>query len=99
MYTQVERRTMNRARVQETMQRAQAEFFPRLQQAPGFVGFYLVADEPNGIQTAIVVWEDKAHAEAFGPQAAPWLSALDELGHTIQSSNQGETVLQITPKP
>jgi hypothetical protein len=98
MYTQVERRTMNRARVQETMQRAQTEFFPKVQQAPGFVGFYLVADDANGIQTAIVVWEDKAQAEAFGPQAAPWLRALDELGHTVQSSNQGETVVQIMPK-
>ena len=88
---------MNRARVQETMQRAQAEFFPKLQQAPGFVGFYLVADEAGGVNTAIAVWEDKAHAEAFAPQAAPWLRVLDELGHAVQSTNQGETFFRFTP--
>jgi len=99
MYTQVERRTMNRERLQETMQRAQAEFFPKLQQAPGFVGFYLVADEANSINTAILVWENKAAADTFAQGAASWLRALDELGHTVQSSNQGETVVQLMPKP
>ena len=99
MYTMVERRTINRERLQETIQRAQSEFFPDLQRAQGFVGFYLVTDEDNGINTAIVVWDDKAQADAFyGSQGASWLQALDELGHTLQSDNRGETVIQLEPQ-
>jgi len=98
MYTMVERRTINRERLQETVQRAQSEFFPKLQQAPGFVGFYLVTDEEHGINTAIVVWENKAQAEAFYQEGAGWLRTLDELGHTLQSDNRGETVIELTPQ-
>ncbi len=95
MYTVVERRKFNRDRIQETAQRAQAEFFPKLQRAPGFVGFYLVTDEENGINTAIVVWEDQAHAETFSTEGKGWLKTLDELGHTLQSDNRGETVIHL----
>jgi quinol monooxygenase YgiN len=98
MYTQVERRKINAARLQETVQRAQGEFFPKLQQAPGFVSFYLVTDEANAINTAIVVWDSKAHAEAFYQTAGGWLQTLEDLGHTLQSDNRGETVIQILPQ-
>ena len=100
MYTTVERRKINRERLQETVQRAQAEFFPKLQRAPGFVGFYLVTDEDNSINTAIVVWDDKAQADAFyhSQRGESWLQTLEELGHTLQSDNRGETVIQLEPQ-
>ena len=99
VYTTVERRKINRERLQETVQRAQAEFFPKLQRAPGFVGFYLVTDEDNSINTAIVVWHDKMQADAFYSQGAEsWLQTLEELGHTLQSDNRGETVIQLDPQ-
>jgi heme-degrading monooxygenase HmoA len=98
VYTTVERRKINRARLQETVQRAQGEFFPKLQRAPGFIGFYLVADEENDINTAIVVWEGKAQAEAFYEQEKGWMQTLEELGHTLQSDNRGETMIQIEPQ-
>ncbi len=99
MYTQVERRKINHARLQETVQRAQGEFFPKLQQAPGFVGFYLVTDEGNDINAAIIVWESKEHAEAFDQKAGGrWQQTLDDLGHTLQSDNRGETVIQVLPQ-
>ena len=81
-----------------TVQLAQAEFFPKLQAAPGFVGFYLVADEANGINTAIVVFESQAQFEAFDRGQAGWLRTLEEHGHTLQSDNRGETVIQIQPQ-
>jgi len=81
----------------ETVQRAQSEFFPKLQAAPGFIGFYLVSDEPKGVNTAIVVWESKAHADAFDVIGAPWRKALDDLGHALQSDNTGEVVIQLEP--
>lgn len=98
MYTTVERRTINRERLQETVQRAQGEFFPKLQRAPGFVGFSLVADEENGINTAVVVWEGKAQAEAFDTESKGWMQTLEELGHTLQSDNRGETMIQLGPQ-
>ncbi|MEO8715496.1 MAG: hypothetical protein ABI369_10820 [Acetobacteraceae bacterium] len=95
MYTMVERRQNNPARLQETIERAHAEYFPKLQRAPGFVGFSLVPEEATGINTAIVVWESKAHADAFMPEVERWMRVLDEYGHTIQSDNRGETVIEL----
>jgi heme-degrading monooxygenase HmoA len=99
MYTVVERRKVNAERMQETVQRAQGEFFPKLQQAPGFIGFYLVNDEGNAINTAILVWESKAQFDDFDAKIGKgWTQTLEELGHTLQSDNRGETVIEITPK-
>jgi heme-degrading monooxygenase HmoA len=98
MYTTIERRKINRERLDETVQRAQREFFPNLQRAPGFVGFYLVNDEQNGINTAIIVWEGKAQAEAFYPQMESWMQTLEGFGHQLQSDNRGETVIQLEPQ-
>lgn len=97
MYTVVERRTINPERLQETIQRAQRDFFPKLQAAPGFNGFHLVADEANGINTAILVWESKAQADAFESENSGWLQTLEEYGHTLQSDNRGETVISLHP--
>lgn len=98
MYTIIERRKINGERMQETVQRAQGEFFPDLQRAPGFVGFYLVTDEGNGINTAVIVWESKARADAFETTADRWQQTLEEMGHTLQSDNRGETVIQLEPQ-
>ena len=98
MYTIIERRTINPTRLQETMERAQREFFPHLQTAPGFSGFYLVPDDANGINTAVLVWESKAQADAFESAHRDWLRALDELGHTLQSDNRGDTVVTLEPQ-
>ena len=95
MYTVVERRKVNTARLQETIQRAQSEFFPQLKAAPGFVGFYLVADEANGVNTAVIVWESKAQADAFEAENSRWMRTLEELGHPLQSDNRGETVITV----
>lgn len=95
MYTWVERRKVNPERLQETIQRGQRDFFPKLQAAPGFAGFYLVADEANGINTAIIVWESKAQADAFETEIRRWMETLEELGHALQSDNRGDIVLQV----
>ena len=95
MYTIVERRKTNLERLPETMQRADRDFFPKLRAAPGFAGFYLVADEAQGINTAIIVWESKAQADTFEAENSAWMRTLEELGHTLQSDNRGDTVMQI----
>lgn len=98
MYTIAERRLINRERLQETVKRAEVEFFPKLQRAPGFIGFYLVNDEENSINTAIIVWQDKAQCVAFNSVYDGWLRVLDELGHVLQSDNRGETVIELQPQ-
>jgi len=98
MYTMIERRKANQARAQETGQQAQRDFLPKLQQASGFVGFYLVEDKEDGVNTAIIVWESKAQADAFQPEADSWTRTLDAHGHRLETSNRGETIIQVTPQ-
>lgn len=98
MYTTVVRRKFDPARVQETRERAQREFFPTLQQAPGLIGFYLVTDEEQGVNTAITVWKDKGSADAFAPQVEAWSRTLDSLGNRVETTNRGETVIELTPQ-
>jgi hypothetical protein len=98
MYTWIERRKVNPERLQETIQHAQSEFFPKLQHAPGFTSFHLVADEANSINTAIIVWESKAQADAFSGENSGWMRTLENFGHTIQSDNRGETVINLEPQ-
>src|SRR5438045_3646026 len=97
MYAQIVRRTPNRERQQETMQRGASEFLPKLQQAPGFVAFYLVAGE-DGQNAAITVWEDRAQAEAFAPQAQAWSTTLEEFGNRRESGTAGEVITHVTPQ-
>jgi hypothetical protein len=98
MYTWIERRKVNIERLPETMQRAQSDFFPKLQQAHGFSSFYVVADQENGINTAIVIWESKAHADAFADANSGWMQTLEQFGHTLQSDNRGEMVIHLAPQ-
>lgn len=98
MYTWVERRKVNMARVQETMERGQRDFFPKLQAAPGFQSFSLVADQANGINTAIIVWASQAEAEAFETEIRAWMQQLDAFGHVLQSDNRGEAVIELAPQ-
>lgn len=98
MYTLIERWNGPADAMEETAKRAHAEFFPKLQKAQGFIGFYLVDDGANAIQTAVVVWENKAQADAFSPVSEGWHKTLNQLGHTLQSDNRGETVIEIEPK-
>jgi hypothetical protein len=95
VYTTVERRKVSRKRLQETIQRAEGEFFHKLQRAPGFVGFYLVSDERTTSTQQSSSGRMRARAEAFDER---WLQTLDELGHTLQSDNRGETTIQLEPQ-
>ena len=98
MYTVIERWKSNQESLPETAQRAQSEFFPKLQQAPGFISFNLIADEANGINTSVIVWQDKTQADAFNEENSAWMRTLEELGHPLQSDNRGETVITIEPQ-
>src|SRR5215210_2079996 len=96
MYTVINRRSYDPARMQETRSRAEKEFFPKLQAAKGFQGFYLVNDQENQTNVAISVWEDKAAADAFFGSSS-WMSTLDSMGSKQQSLNAGDTMVQLEP--
>jgi len=93
----IDRRTINFERLDETTERAQREYFPKLQAAPGFVGFYLVAGENTNMFTGITVWDSKAHAEEFASTMSSWLEVLEEYGHKRESDNRGETIIELQP--
>lgn len=97
MYATIEHRKVNLASLEETVRRGEREFFPRLEQASGFLGFYVVAQE-NGENAAITLWESRAQAEAFGAEAASWSEALEELGHRLAGQHGGEVIAQISPR-
>jgi len=98
MYAVVTRRRMNRERAEETRERATSEFWPKLQQAPGFVSFSLIQGE-DGVTIVVVLFESKARADAFQGEATTWSPALDELGHQIETQESGEVLQHITPRP
>jgi hypothetical protein len=96
MYATVERRTANQERLPETARIASGQFFPTLAKAPGLIGFYLIAGD-DGVNTAIALWESRAHAEAFQPTADDWARTLEEHGHRLASDSGGEILFRITP--
>ena len=98
MYTVIERWKVNPERMQETFERAQSDFFPKLQQARGFISFYLLAVDANGINTSIIVWENKTQADAFNEENSSWMRTLTDYGFTLQTENRGETVITIEPQ-
>ena len=98
MYTIIDRRTTNIDRLAETGERAETEYFSKLRSAPGFSGFYLIADEGGEIYVGITVWESKAHAEAFEATMSHWLEVLVELGHVGLTEDRGEAVVELLPE-
>lgn len=95
MYAIVTRRRTNPSRVQETLERARREFFPKLQQALGFVSCSLIQGE-DGVNTAVILFESKAHADAFQGEATNWTRTLDEFGHQLESQGAGEVIQHFT---
>jgi hypothetical protein len=57
-----------------------------------------VVDEANGINTAIIMWESKAQADAFTDENSGWMQTLEQFGHTLQSDNRGEMVINLAPQ-
>jgi heme-degrading monooxygenase HmoA len=96
MYAIVTRRRMNQTRQQETRERAETDFFPKLRQAPGFVSLTLVHGE-DGLTTGMVIWESQAQAEAFRAEAEQWSRTLGEFGHQLESTTRGEVMVHLTP--
>lgn len=97
MYAAVIRRTMNAARAQETMERAQAEFYPELRHAAGFTSLTLIQGN-DGSVTSVIVFESQEHAQAFQPVATSWMGTLDELGHRLESQSAGHVLQYVTPE-
>ena len=95
MYAVITRRTSNPAQQAKARERGAKEYLPQLQRAPGFRDFYLVPGE-DGVNTAVVVWESKAQADAFLPQSQAWMQALEEMGLRSESRTAGEVATHVT---
>ena len=99
MYTIIDRRTTNIDRLPETGERAERDYFPKLQAAPGFAGFHLIADERSDLYVGVTMWEDKSYADAFEATMSDWLQVLEGLGHNGQTEDRGNTVVELQPAP
>ena len=95
MHAVITRRTVNPARAAEARERGPQEYFPKLQQAPGFRDLYLVPGE-DGVTTSIVLWESQAQADAFLPQQQGWLDALEGMGLRSESRTAGEVATHVS---
>lgn len=95
MYATIVRRTPDPSRQQEIRARAASEFFPKLRAAPGFAAFYLLRGE-DGQTSAITIWEERAHADAFRPEVERWGHTLDELGSQFDSRVGAEVAEHFT---
>ncbi len=90
MYANVARRTLNDARVAETGQQGQQQFFPAMKKAKGFVSFCVIGEADETL--AISIWESKADSDAFvnGEAAKSWMKVLEEHGHRHVSTSGGD---------
>ena len=95
MYAVITRRTADPARAAEARERGPQEYFPQLQQAPGFRDLYLVPGQ-DGVTTAVVLWESQAQADAFLPQSQAWMQALEGMGLRSESRTAGEVATHVT---
>src|SRR5262245_12757107 len=72
MYTSIRRYQIDPNRVDELIRRVEEGFVPRISQAPGFVGYYVI-DGGNGVVASVSVFEDQAGAEESNRVAADWV--------------------------
>ena len=72
MYAAIRRYHTAPGVVAEISRRVTAGFVPIVQNAPGFVAYYVV-DEGNGALTSVSIFEDQAGAEESSRRAAAWV--------------------------
>mgnify|MGYP002387108021 CR=1 FL=1 len=102
MHALVTRRRMNPARIAKTRQTAEANYWPKLRQTPGFVSFTLIQGE-DGVNTVVTIFETSEQLEAFRREQAGWARTLDEHGHYLETQTVGGVAQHLTaeaaPRP
>ena len=81
-------------RMGEILRRAEDEFFPHLQQSPGFVDFYLIQEEDGG-SLSVILWESREHAEVFQAKAGDWFRTLEQFA-SLENQGRGRVVRHLT---
>jgi len=81
---------------QRLRERAEKEFFPQLQQAPGFVSMTLIENKEHET-LAVMLWERHEDATAFQAETRRWGEILEQVA-PLASQAQGEVVMHLTPR-
>ncbi len=97
MYAIITRRTTSPTQRAAVDEKAGQEFFAALQQAPGFVDFYLVHGQ-DGVSTAVQIWEDRAQGDTFMAQQQQWRQTLDAMAPLIGTPSTGDIATHITAR-
>ena len=70
MYAAIRRYNVNEGAADRIVERVNAEFLPRLRQAPGFVSYFII-DGGDGTIASVTVFDDKRGADESSRLACP----------------------------
>jgi hypothetical protein len=87
------------ARTPELVKQADETLIPRLEQVPGFGGYYLI-DAGNGVLSSIGLFDSAEHADLSSHVAADWVREhkLEEVLPDTPKVTTGEVVAHKTPE-
>ena len=87
------------ARTPELVKQADETLIPRLEQVPGFSGYYLI-DAGNGVLSSIGLFDSAEHADLSSHVAADWVREhkLEEVLPNTPKVTTGEVVVHKTPE-
>ena len=83
MYAAMRRYNVNEGTVGQIVERVNADFLPRLRQAPGFVSYFLL-DAGDGTIASVSVFDDKRGAEESSRMASEWVR--QNISHLVKSA-------------
>jgi heme-degrading monooxygenase HmoA len=83
MYAAIRRYNVNEGAADRIVERVNAEFLPRLRQAPGFVSYFII-DGGDGTIASVTVFEDKRGADDSSRIASEWVR--QNLSHLVKTA-------------
>jgi hypothetical protein len=90
---------VDQARTNELVKRADETLIPRLEQVPGFSGYYLI-EAGNGVLSSIGFFDTAEHADLSSHVAADWVreEKLETVLPNAPKVTTGQVVVHKTPE-
>jgi hypothetical protein len=90
---------VDQARTNELVKRADETLIPRLEQVPGFSGYYLI-EAGNGVLSSIGFFDTAEHADLSSHVAADWVreEKLETALPNAPKVTTGQVVVHKTPE-
>ncbi len=90
--------SIDNARADELVKKADETFVPSLRELPGFSGYYLI-DTGNGVMSSISVFDTSEHADESTRVASTWVreQKLEQVLPNTPKVTTGEVVVSSEP--